>query len=67
MLGLAAAAGYDTLRVFPRPRVDVLVLGDELLAHGVPEGGRIRDALGPLLPSWLARLGARTGDAAADR
>ncbi|MFE9169211.1 molybdopterin molybdotransferase MoeA [Streptomyces kebangsaanensis] len=58
VLGLAAAAGYDTLTVVPRPRVDVLVLGDELLTEGLPHDGRIRDALGPMLPPWLRALGA---------
>ncbi|MGW4272571.1 molybdopterin molybdotransferase MoeA [Streptomyces seoulensis] len=58
VLGLAAAAGYDTLTVVPRPRVDVLVLGDELLTEGLPQDGRIRDALGPMLPPWLRALGA---------
>ncbi|MFE9448841.1 molybdopterin molybdotransferase MoeA [Streptomyces sp. NPDC006739] len=58
VLGLAAAAGYDTLAVLPRPRVEVLVLGDELLTEGTPHDGLIRDALGPMLPSWLRALGA---------
>ncbi|MEW2161715.1 molybdopterin-binding protein [Streptomyces sp. NPDC007084] len=71
VLGLAAAAGYDTLAVVPRPRVEVLVLGDELLADGLPREGLIRDALGPMLPPWLRALGAevvavrRLGDDAA--
>ncbi|MFJ4786073.1 molybdopterin molybdotransferase MoeA [Streptomyces sp. NPDC088794] len=58
VLGLAAAAGYDTLTVVPAPRVEVLVLGDELLTEGLPRDGLIRDALGPMLPSWLRALGA---------
>ncbi|WP_440582050.1 molybdopterin molybdotransferase MoeA, partial [Streptomyces flavofungini] len=58
VLGLAAAAGYDTLATLRRPRVEVLVLGDELLAEGLPRDGRIRDALGPMLPPWLRSLGA---------
>lgn len=58
VLGLAAAAGYDTLTVVPRPRAEVLVLGDELLTEGLPREGFIRDALGPMLPSWLRSLGA---------
>ncbi|MGY1580832.1 molybdopterin molybdotransferase MoeA [Streptomyces sp. MN13] len=58
VLGLAAAAGYDTLTVVPRPRVDVLILGDELLTEGLPHDGLIRDALGPMLPPWLRALGA---------
>lgn len=70
VLGLAAAAGYDALPAVPRPRVDILVLGDELLASGLPHDGLIRDALGPMLGPWLRALGAevsgprRLGDAA---
>ena len=70
VLGLAAAAGYDTLAAVPRPRVEVLVLGDELLTEGAPRDGLIRDALGPMLPPWLRALGAevtavrRLGDSA---
>ena len=60
VLGLAAAAGYDTLTAVPRPRVEVLVLGDELLTEGLPHDGLIRDALGPMLPPWLRALGAET-------
>ncbi|MET7639181.1 molybdopterin molybdotransferase MoeA [Streptomyces sp. NPDC005438] len=58
VLGLASAAGYDQLTVRPRPRVEVLVLGEELLRRGRPRQGRIRDALGPMLAPWLRRLGA---------
>jgi molybdopterin molybdotransferase len=58
VLGLAAAAGYDALTVVPRPTVEVLVVGDELLSGGVPREGQVRDALGPLLRPWLASLGA---------
>ncbi|MDX2562474.1 molybdopterin molybdotransferase MoeA [Streptomyces sp. TX20-6-3] len=58
VLGLAAAAGYDELPVRPRPRVEILVLGDELLTTGLPHDGLIRDALGPMLGPWLTALGA---------
>ncbi|MQY34429.1 Molybdopterin molybdenumtransferase [Streptomyces sp. RB17] len=58
VLGLAAAAGYDRLTVHRRPSVELLVLGDELLEQGVPRGGRVRDALGPLLPPWLQACSA---------
>ncbi|MFJ6937663.1 molybdopterin molybdotransferase MoeA [Streptomyces sp. NPDC101132] len=58
VLGLAAAAGYDELVTVARPRVEVLVLGDELLAAGRPRDGLIRDALGPMLGPWLRALGA---------
>ncbi|MEW1723656.1 molybdopterin molybdotransferase MoeA [Streptomyces sp. NPDC093109] len=58
VLGLAAAAGYDELLTVPPPRVEVLVLGDELLAAGIPHDGLIRDALGPMMAPWLRALGA---------
>ncbi|MEU3727116.1 molybdopterin molybdotransferase MoeA [Streptomyces sp. NPDC031705] len=58
VLGLAAAAGYDELVTRPRPRVEVLVLGDELLTEGRPHDGLIRDALSPMLGPWITRLGA---------
>ncbi|MGK5498395.1 molybdopterin molybdotransferase MoeA, partial [Streptomyces sp. URMC 125] len=58
VLGLAAAAGWDELPVLRRPRAEVLVLGDELLPSGLPEGGRIRDALGPMVGPWLEAAGA---------
>ncbi|MFJ2936784.1 molybdopterin molybdotransferase MoeA [Streptomyces sp. NPDC087219] len=57
VLGLAAAAGYDRLAVHRRPVVELLVLGDELLESGLPRDGRVRDALGPLLPHWLGGQG----------
>ncbi|MFI5984666.1 molybdopterin molybdotransferase MoeA [Streptomyces sp. NPDC051555] len=58
VLGLAAAAGYDRLHTRPRPRVEILVLGDELLTEGRPHDGLIRDALSPMLGPWLTQLGA---------
>ncbi len=58
VLGLAAAAGCDRLSVHRRPSVELLILGDELLDSGLPRDGRIRDALGPLLPPWLRGYGA---------
>ncbi|MFD6277006.1 molybdopterin molybdotransferase MoeA [Streptomyces sp. NPDC060209] len=62
VLGLAAAAGYDALVAVPRPRVDVFVLGDELLTAGLPREGLIRDALGPMLVPWLRALGAEVAE-----
>jgi len=62
VLGLAAAAGYDALVAVPRPRVDVFVLGDELLTAGLPRDGLIRDALGPMLAPWLRALGAEVSE-----
>lgn len=58
VLGLAAAAGYDELLTVARPRVEILVLGDELLTSSLPHDGLIRDALGPMIGPWLRALGA---------
>jgi molybdopterin molybdotransferase len=55
VLGLAAGAGHDTLLVHRRPRVAVIVTGDELLHAGPPRPGRVRDAIGPMLPGLLTR------------
>jgi molybdopterin molybdotransferase len=53
VLGLAAGAGHDTLLVHRRPRVAVVVTGDELLCSGPPRPGRVRDAIGPMLTGLL--------------
>ena len=58
VLGLLASTGYDNVKVFRRPRVAILLLGDELQRVGIPIGGMVRDSLGPQLPGWLERLGA---------
>jgi molybdopterin molybdotransferase len=59
VVGLAAAAGHDELLVHGVPTVQVLVLGDELLEAGLPRDGRVRDALGPQAPGWVAAAGGR--------
>ncbi|MFD4668972.1 molybdopterin molybdotransferase MoeA [Lentzea sp. NPDC058450] len=55
VLGLAAAAGHDTVLAHRRPRIAVIVTGDELLQSGPPTPGRVRDAIGPMLPGLLPR------------
>jgi molybdopterin molybdotransferase len=64
VIGLAASCGWDELSVRSLPAAALLVFGDELLTTGPPGAGRVRDALGPLVPAWLRRYGA-TVDAAA--
>lgn len=59
LLGLAATCGYDTLLVRPRPRVRILITGEELTHSGASGSGRVRDALGPLLPVLVTELGGQ--------
>ncbi|MER5649553.1 molybdopterin-binding protein [Streptosporangium sp. NPDC002524] len=57
VLGLAAGLGHDVLRVRPRPLVSVLVTGDEVVTRGLPGPGRVRDAIGPMLPGLVEWAG----------
>lgn len=57
LIGLAAAAGQDTLSVVSRPRAALVLFGDELATSGIPAPGLVRDSLGPQVPAWLARMG----------
>lgn len=59
LAGFLAATGHDAVDVIRRPRVAIILLGDELLTEGVPSRGRVRDSLGPQLPGWIARSGAQ--------
>jgi molybdopterin molybdotransferase len=62
LMGLLAAAGVDEVEVYVPPRVVVLVLGDEVIAHGLPGPGQVRDALGIQLPGWIQALGGEVLD-----
>jgi molybdopterin molybdotransferase len=62
LLGLLAGAGHDELPVVAKPRVRLVLMGDELLEHGLPQPGQVRDAIGPQLPAWLDRAGAMVVD-----
>lgn len=62
VLGLAAAVGHDVLRVHRRPRVAVVLTGDEVVRAGTPGVGQVRDAIGPVLPGVLAAAGAELVD-----
>ena len=56
-IGLLASAGFDALAVTRKPRVEIILLGDELQLEGIPSDGLVRDSLGPQLPAWLDRMG----------
>ncbi|ONI67101.1 hypothetical protein BWI15_28440 [Kribbella sp. ALI-6-A] len=58
VLGLAAAVGLDRLTVIPKPRVAAFVTGDELVRRGASGPGRVRDAIGPMLPGLIERAEA---------
>jgi molybdopterin molybdotransferase len=59
MIGLLAAAGLDYVDVVVKPRVALVLLGDEIQLSGIPSDGLVRDALGPQLPGWLIAMGAQ--------
>lgn len=49
-LAVLAAAGCSRISVIPRPRIAIVVTGDELVpASEIPPPGAIRDANGPML------------------
>ena len=56
-VAVAAVCGYDELTVLSRPRVGIVLTGDEVVEHGIPEPGHVRDSFGPQLPSFVAMLG----------
>lgn len=56
-IAVAAVCGYDEVLVLPRPRVSLVLTGDEVVDHGIPEPGHVRDTFGPQLPSFVAMLG----------
>ncbi|HXH33618.1 MAG TPA: molybdopterin molybdotransferase MoeA [Plantibacter sp.] len=68
-LAVAAGGGFDTVEVLPRPRIGLVLTGDEVVTDGVPEPGRVRDSFGPSLPGVITALGGvisgtvRVGDA----
>ncbi len=59
--GLVAAfsmAGIDRIEAYRRPRVAVLITGDEVLRVGEPLApGMVYDANGPLLRAWFVEQG----------
>ncbi|MDQ0011393.1 molybdopterin molybdotransferase [Luteibacter jiangsuensis] len=58
LLAALAMAGIDSLEVHRRPRVAVLVTGDEVVRVGEPLGpGQVYDANGPLLRAWFVEHG----------
>ena len=55
-LGLLSSAGVNQLRVWRRPRVRLVVTGNELMPAGSkPSAHRLADANGPMLAALVAR------------
>jgi molybdopterin molybdotransferase len=55
-IGMLSSLGFSYAPVVRRPRVRILITGNELLAMGTPpEGFRITDANGPMLAALVAR------------
>ncbi|GAA1825195.1 molybdopterin molybdotransferase MoeA [Nesterenkonia flava] len=54
---VAAVAGYDTVRIHPVPRVQILTTGSEVISAGLPEPGQVRDTFTLSLPGMVADLG----------
>jgi molybdopterin molybdotransferase len=58
VLGAAAQAGIDGVSVHRRPRVSLLVTGDEVVAAtAVPALGQVRDAMSPMVAALVGRAG----------
>lgn len=59
-VGLLAALGVRSIKVLRRPKVAVMVTGDEIVDPFSSElpPGKIRDSVGPMVLSSLSRLGA---------
>ncbi|QMS55420.1 molybdopterin molybdotransferase MoeA [Kocuria varians] len=58
----AAVAGLDALPLRGAPRVALLLTGSEVLSHGVPGPGRVRDAFSMSLPHVVRGLGGEVGE-----
>ncbi len=58
-LALAASAGVDALTVRAVPEVALVLTGDEVIGHGVPVTGFVRDSFSVPLADLLESLGAR--------
>ncbi|WP_082466047.1 molybdopterin molybdotransferase MoeA [Agreia sp. Leaf210] len=67
-IAVAAACGVDEVEVLARGRVSLVFTGDEVVTHGIPAPGTVRDSFGPQLPAFVELLGgevaaqARIGD-----
>ena len=54
-----AIAGIDSLAVRHQPRVALILTGSEIISHGIPAPGQVRDCFTPSLPAVVQSLGAQ--------
>ncbi|MEO8907807.1 MAG: molybdopterin molybdotransferase MoeA [Microbacteriaceae bacterium] len=57
-IAVAAVCGNDTLAVARQVRVSLIFTGDEVVTHGIPVPGRVRDSFGPQLPALIRMFDA---------
>ncbi|MDN6510099.1 MAG: molybdopterin molybdotransferase MoeA [Corynebacterium sp.] len=57
-VAMHGACGVDTVEVTPRPRVACAFTGNEVITHGLPRPGEVRDAFGVSFPALLDAWGA---------
>lgn len=62
LVGLIAACGYDEVQVYQKPKIDVLIFGDELITKGPSRDGKVRDSIGPQISSWISWLGGQLNE-----
>jgi molybdopterin molybdotransferase len=56
-IAVAASCALDRVEVSARPRVALVLTGDEVTESGAPGPGKVRDSFGPQLPALIAMLG----------
>ncbi|MCL6260938.1 molybdopterin molybdotransferase MoeA [Aquiflexum sp. TKW24L] len=60
MIGLLASVGINQISVYAAPTVGIILTGDELEEAGNPLGfGKVYDANGPVMKSYLQNLGVK--------
>lgn len=59
-IGFLSSCGVDNVVVYRKPRVSVLITGNEVIFRGIPRGGQIRDANGAALLAALQKTSIQT-------
>lgn len=59
LLGLASACGLLAVSIYQKPKVAVLIFGDELIFDGISGNGKVRDSIGPQISQWIDHLGGQ--------